>query len=468
VDQNPWIPFIPDEYGQPTDQKAHPRQRQFLLLSDIREILYGGAARGGKTYAALMAAAQYVEIPGYKALILRENFADLMQPGGFIPVSKEWWMGKANWSEQNKMWTFPSGAIIRFGYLERDDSVFQYQGGEYHFICIDELTQHTEWRYTYLFSRQSKPQVGLVAQVPLRMRAMTNPGGKGHGWVKKRFIDPATAVRGTVFVSAKVTDNLSVNQASYVHSLSYLDPLTRAQLLEGDWDAVAGGLFLAEWFSRRFKRRGDYIQVIDGTGKLEYEFLPWAAGFRHFITVDPAASTSEHADFTVVSLWIQTNVNDLIWLGCERFKAEIPDIVPRIQTAYKKHKELTGRERGKLPELVGIEAIASNRGVFQLATRATNPSFPAHALEKGATDKKVHATKAINLASNLKVILPAPGVDRSFPLDDVLSELVRFTGDDKKDDHDDIVDTLSYAAEILFDLPSHGSGRNSLPTVIGG
>lgn len=235
--QNRWIPHVP-----------HLKQEAFLLLTDITEVLFGGAARGGKTDAGLMAAAQYVHVPGYAALLLRESFPDLMQPDGLIPRSKEWWRESVEWRELQRQWTFPSGATITFGHLGRDDDVYQYQGSRLQYIGIDELTQHTEWRYRYLFSRLSRPESGPLSQVPLRMRGFTNPGGRGHEWVRKRFVDPLTREPGSVFVPARVEDNPTEDQAAYIKSLSFLDPVTRAQLLSGNWDIVAGNMFNRAWF----------------------------------------------------------------------------------------------------------------------------------------------------------------------------------------------------------------------------
>lgn len=195
-----------------------------------------------------MAAAQYVHVPGYAALLIRESYPDLMQPDGLIPRSKEWWRDKVEWRELHRQWTFPSGATITFGYLGRDDDVYQYQGSRLQYIGIDELTQHTEWRYRYLFSRLSRPEEGPLSEVPLRMRGFTNPGGRGHEWVRKRFVDPLTREPGAVFVPARVQDNPTEDQAAYIKSLSYLDPVTQAQLLRGDWDIVAGNMFNRGWF----------------------------------------------------------------------------------------------------------------------------------------------------------------------------------------------------------------------------
>src|SRR5262245_6963741 len=87
VASNPLIPCRPTA-----------RQALFLLFGDVREALYGGAAGGGKSSAALMGAVQYAHVPGHAALILRRSFGDLMQADGLIPRSKDWWGGNAHWS----------------------------------------------------------------------------------------------------------------------------------------------------------------------------------------------------------------------------------------------------------------------------------------------------------------------------------------------------------------------------------
>jgi hypothetical protein len=113
---------------------------------------------------------------------------------------------------------------------------------------IDEVTQHTDFRYRYLFSRLRK-LVGM--DVPIRMRGATNPGGKGHDFVKHRFI--TTSAPDREFIPAKLIDNPALNAEEYIRSLEHLDPVTRAQLLEGDWDAFTDGRFKRDWL--RYYRR---------------------------------------------------------------------------------------------------------------------------------------------------------------------------------------------------------------------
>lgn len=214
----------------------HPQQAKFLAL-DCLEALYGGAAGGGKSDALLMAALQYVHVPGYSALLLRRTYADLALPGAIMDRASSWLATTAaRWNGVDKRWTFPSGATLSFGYMDTERDRYRYQGAELQFIGFDELTQFPEKWYRYMFSRLRKLEAHAV---PTRMRAATNPGGLGHEWVKRRFIDPE---HGPPFVPAKLADNPSVDQANYLASLAQLDTATRAQLLDGVWIRDSDGL----------------------------------------------------------------------------------------------------------------------------------------------------------------------------------------------------------------------------------
>lgn len=207
----------------------------FFLTYPSEELLYGGQAGGGKSDALLMAALQYINEPDYSALILRRTYQDLSQPNAIMDRAKKWLdpfvkNGIVSWSNQTKTFTFPSGATLSFGYLSHDNDLDQYQGSELQFVGFDELTQFTEKQYKYLHSRLRKLK---KSDIPIRMRAGTNPGGRGHDWVKKRFIQGDIA-----FIPSSYKDNLYLDTVEYTKSLEKLDELTKRQLMYGDWDAV--------------------------------------------------------------------------------------------------------------------------------------------------------------------------------------------------------------------------------------
>lgn len=237
-------------------QSPTPHQAAFLLCPQ-EEVFFGGAASGGKSSALLMAALQFVEYPNYRALLLRRTFADLNQPGALIDRSKQWLMNTdAKWNQSSKEWKFPSGAVLKFGYLDTDNDKYQYQGTEFHFIGFDELTHFLEPMYTYLFSRIRQADEKDVTQLPLRMRAAGNPGGVGHEWVKNRFkteLEQNPELKSErIFIPAGLEDNPHVDTEQYDKMLKLLDPVTRAQLRNGDWDVVAqGNLFKEEFFDGR-------------------------------------------------------------------------------------------------------------------------------------------------------------------------------------------------------------------------
>lgn len=230
--ENPYIPHKPT-----------PKQAEFLL-DDRREILYGGAAGGGKSIGLLMGALMYVTESGYSALLLRRTYKDLALPEAIMDLADQWLQGTdAKWNNETKTWSFPSGATLTFGYLESEKHKYRYQGAKFNFVGFDELTQFTESQYTYLFSRIRRPK---GSNIPSRMRASSNPGGVGHEWVKKRFI--TNPVNGRLFIPAGLVDNPHLDQEEYRNSLSELDPVTRAQLEEGNWDIAAKGeMFKRQW-----------------------------------------------------------------------------------------------------------------------------------------------------------------------------------------------------------------------------
>lgn len=229
----------------------HEKQQAFLAL-DMKEALYGGAAGGGKSDALLMAALQYVDTPGYHAILFRKTFTELALPEAIMARSHEWLDGTdAHWDGTSKEWRFPCGSSLGFAYLDGPTDHTRYQSAAFQFIGWDELTTFAEQPYRYLFSRLRR-LAGMT--VPLRMRAATNPGGVGHEWVKQRFSIPddvdftrVYSHQGRVFMPASRHENKHLDQDEYTASLEELDTETREHLDKGRWIRDARHLVYADF-----------------------------------------------------------------------------------------------------------------------------------------------------------------------------------------------------------------------------
>lgn len=224
-----------------------PSEKQALFLtSDKKEILFGGSAGGGKTTASLLAALQYVKFKDYHALIIRKSYSDLAQANGALFQMREMLIkySDVKYDMQAHMFKFPSGSSISFGYLSSPIDKFRYQGSAYNTIIFDELTQHREEDYLYLFSRLRK---SIKSKLPIRMLSTANPGGIGHQWVKERFVDEhKDATRE--FIPSTLKDNPYLDQKEYENSLEKLPLVEKLRLLDGNWDVTEEGMFKRENF----------------------------------------------------------------------------------------------------------------------------------------------------------------------------------------------------------------------------
>ena len=253
--------------------------------------------------ALLMSALQYVDVPGYSALLLRRTWPDLSLPGAIMDRAREWLQDTdAVPKDGGRTWVFPSQARITFGYLQYDKDKYRYQSAEFQFIGFDELTQFGQDTYEYMFSRIRRPNLvclrcrqpvrkyqgawkhtsratecrdlvpdpktlqqygpspsGLTLfDVPLRMRSATNPGGVGHTWVRDRFIATETKVPDAIFIPATLADNPSLDQETYRENLAHLNPVDRERLMNGDWDVMEeGAFFQRHWFKFLSERPAD-------------------------------------------------------------------------------------------------------------------------------------------------------------------------------------------------------------------
>lgn len=242
-------------------------QTNFLAASE-REVLYGGAAGGGKSYAILADPLRYIAHPQFSGLILRHTTEELRE---LIWKSQEMYpkiYPGIKWSERKMQWQHPSGGKLWMSYLDRDEDVMRYQGLSFSYIAWDELTQWpTPFAYNYMRSRLRT----AAPDLPVFMRATTNPGGPGHQWVRKMFIVPSAPGKSfwatdvetgdmlvypkghskegqplfkRKFISAKLADNPYLAESGdYETMLLSLPEHQRKQLLEGNWDIAEGAAF---------------------------------------------------------------------------------------------------------------------------------------------------------------------------------------------------------------------------------
>jgi len=223
-------------------------QMDFLAAGET-DVLYGGAAGGGKSYAMLVDPLRFAHRGAHRALILRRSMPELRE---LIDKSRELYpkaFPGCKYREVEKLWNFPSGAKVEFGFLERDADVYRYQGQAYSWIGFDEITHlPTEFAWNYLASRLRTTDPEIVPY----MRCTANPGGSGAHWVKKRYISPAPPNESYVgddgitrkFIPARLNDNPYLAQdGRYEQMLKSLPPTQRKQLLEGNWEIAEGAAF---------------------------------------------------------------------------------------------------------------------------------------------------------------------------------------------------------------------------------
>ena len=241
-----------------------------FLASPERDVFYGGAAGGGKSYALIADLLRYCDNSNHRALVIRRTLDELTE---LINKSREFYpkaFPGAVFKEAKSMWQFPSGATAWFSYLDKDKDVSRYQGQSFTWIGIDEITHYPTpyvWEYLRSRLRTTDPKINVY------MRCTGNPGSVGGWWVKKMYIDPcepnkpfaATDIETEQrlvwpdsappdkagkplflrkFIPARLTDNPYLMQnGEYEAMLRSLPEVERRRLLEGDWDVAEGAAF---------------------------------------------------------------------------------------------------------------------------------------------------------------------------------------------------------------------------------
>ena len=234
------------------DIKVTPKQRLFMDARQ-QEVLYGGAAGGGKSYVQLLDNLTYaVTYPGIKQLVLRRTYPELER--SLIRTMLEIYPQEIyDYNSSKHILAFKNGSLTDFGYCDNENDVYKYQSSEYDVIRIDEATHFTGTMYKYLRSR-----IRGANKYPKQMKCSTNPGNVGHQFFKERFIDVAPPMEtyfevnprtkkktSRLFIPSKVTDNTFLMAANpeYVEQLMDLPEDQRRALLDGSWDLYEGQFF---------------------------------------------------------------------------------------------------------------------------------------------------------------------------------------------------------------------------------
>lgn len=270
------------------------RQTEFLQNSaDI--CIFGGAAGGGKSWALLLEPLRHVGNPAFRACVFRRNFPQIVQPGGLWETSEEIYpLAGATGNRQKMTWTFPSGATITFGHLNREADKFNWQGSELAFIGFDELTHFSEGQFLYLLSRNRS-----LSGVKPYVRATCNPDADSwvlkwiQPWIDKengypvddmagksfyytyqqnnlQFKDrPFKDAKTLCFIPARIYDNPKLLEADpdYLKNLLALDHVERMRLLDGNWMIRAEG---GQIFNRGLFNVVDPIDVPMGGISIRY------------------------------------------------------------------------------------------------------------------------------------------------------------------------------------------------------
>jgi len=238
----------------------HPGPQIEFCESWQDEVLYGGAAGGGKTDCLIAEAARYVNFAGYHGLLARRTFPMLQEVIDRTRIIYPSLGGDYKAGEHR--WYFPSGARISLGHCQNDGDEYNFQGKEYQFIGLDEAGQFLPKQILYLFSRCRSTN----PLIPKRMRYASNPGGPAHQFLKDRFRIEQYPVGNVtfgelvefdlgpvkikehifrVFIPGRLVDNpsLLLNDPAYVARLMQLPEIERMRLLEGRWDSFEGQVF---------------------------------------------------------------------------------------------------------------------------------------------------------------------------------------------------------------------------------
>jgi len=387
-----------------------PRQRQFHE-SRAKYRLFGGAAGPGKTKALLWEAiGQANEVAGCDTLLLRRTYPELESSllsyfRRDVPRSLY-----KSYNESKHVVTWKNGSTTRFGYCRNENDVYQYQGAEFLFIGVDELTHFTLKQWQFLTSRNRCPVPGSVCT----MAGATNPGNLGHAWVKALWVDhmpPAGFERPNLydardydFIRARLDDNpIYANDTEYRRTLETLPEHLRRAFLEGDWDVFAGQYFDIFDYGRHTARPEEI--------RLEPWWPRWISvdwGFQH-----PSAVYWHCA----VPAQFPPRVIPSEARNPGRYDASCPD--PSVASRFERAESTTPRDDNPCRIVTYREFLQSGLSPRMLAQAIAERSGRERISEVFLSpDAFAHRTSEASIAEQLGDVLVANGLPRPAPADD--------------------------------------------------
>jgi len=370
------------------------RPQQLFLAAPEFEVFYGGAKGGGKSEVAVVLPLQQITHPEFRCLLLRERWDELkylqQRCKNLYPA-----LG-ATYHGGNNQWTFPSGAFVEIGYYAGEQDINRYQGRGWSAIIYDELGNLSEERaWELLIAEIRTPHKDLV----LMARGTGNPGGKGHGWLKRRFIVPTNngetvyeTPSGTLrrFIPARLSDNIYLmRDRRYVSQLETLPEVRREMLLHGNWDA-ADGLALTE-LSRD----------------------------KHFCPPFPHDETGKYA---IPDHWLKFGGFDwgFIHPWCFTWLAVSPTGVTYVVNTIHGHKQNPKEIADRIRESVPIHTLSyihAGRDTFdELRARGeSTPSIAEHFMTAGIRCDRANISRKFGL-NNMREYLKWRGLENKDPM----------------------------------------------------
>lgn len=347
-----------------TSVELSPQQDAFMRCW-CDEVLYGGAAGGGKSFIQLFEALWYaITYPESKQVLFRRTFPELER--SLIRDSLQMYPQKpfAKYNKSKHLWEFYNGSTIEFGYLSSDDLVRLYQGAAYHVVRFDEATHFTFYQVNYLRSRIRQPK---SQGYPLALKLSTNPGGVGHMFVKNRFVDPAppntffTVADGTrrIFIPSKVDDNPFVNDEYKKNLDSIADENLRKALRDGDWSVFEGAFF--HEFSRDYHTKEPFDVVADKGVRL-YRSIDYGLDMLacYWYAELPPSKENPHGsvvvyrEFCKSDLTISEAAREILERTPAREKIECTYAPPDV---IRNRNRLTGRSQGDMFYECGLKDL---------------------------------------------------------------------------------------------------------------